>query len=93
MICVQCKRRPVANGKRFCVTCAAVMKARLLEHELVRAKADMEVLRTARTRVSKPLDRMERLDAQIVRCRLCDGRYIPDSGHRCRRAYKKEVAA
>lgn len=93
MICTQCRRRPAQNGKRFCVTCAAVMRARYLEGELVRTKADLEVLRTSRTRVSKPLDRIELADAQITLCRLCDSRFIPDSGHKCRRAFKtKEVA-
>ena len=90
MICEQCRRRPAVGGKRFCVTCAALMKARYLESELVRTKADLEVLRTTRTRVSKPVDRLELADASITRCRLCDGRFIPDSGHRCRRAFKRK---
>ena len=90
MICGQCKRRPAVGGKRFCVTCAALMKARYLEGELVRTKADLEVMRTTRTRVSKPVDRLEVADASITRCRLCDSRFIPDSGHRCRRAYKRK---
>lgn len=93
MICHQCRRRPAQSGKRFCVTCAAVLKARVLESELVRTKADLEVMRTARTRVSKPVDRMELADAAIVRCRLCDSRFIPDSGHKCRRVFKQVVAA
>ena len=91
MNCRQCKRRLAAPGKRFCVTCGAIMRARVLEHQLALTRADLEAAKVCRP--SKPVDGMELADAAIVRCRLCDTRFIPDSGHRCRRAYKQKAAA
>lgn len=93
MNCDQCKRRYAPAGKRLCITCAARLKAQVLEAELVRARADLVALRAQKITVtdSKPLDQMELADASIRRCRRCDDRYIPKSGHQCRRTRKGVV--
>lgn len=94
MICSQCKRRIAAPGKRLCVMCAAVLKARVLEYRLAVAQADIEVLRKLKVSdlPTRPVTQAEIDDAAITRCRRCDARFLPRAGHRCARSRESAAA-